>query len=70
MELRRRSRRPATSNRVGGAGPDNTSSVGPRGRPRLVMRRRRHLNVRRVVASIVLASLLAPGAAAIIDATL
>lgn len=47
-----------------------TSSGGLRGRMRLVMWRRRYLNVRRVVAAVALASLLAPGAAAIIDAAL
>jgi hypothetical protein len=58
------------SDRFGGASPVKTSRGSPRGRTRLVMWRRRHLNVRAVVAGIALTSLLAPGAAAIILAAL
>jgi hypothetical protein len=58
------------SDRFSGAGPVETSHGGPHGRTRLVMWRRRHLNVRAAVAGIALASLLAPGVAAIILAAL
>lgn len=58
------------SDRFGGAGPVNTSRDETHGRARLVMWRRRHLNVRTVVAGIALGSLLAPGVAAVILAAL
>jgi hypothetical protein len=48
----------------------NTTGGRARGHTRLAMWRRRHLNLRTVVAAVVLGSLLAPGAAAIIDAAL
>lgn len=65
VELRQRSRRRPISDRIGGASRDR-----PRGLARLVTCRRRHLNIRSVVAGIALASLLAPGVAAIILAAL
>lgn len=65
-----RESRPAVKNSVGGARPAGTVAGGARHRTRLVGWRRRHLNVRTVVAVIALSSLLAPGVAAIIDAAL
>lgn len=69
-EQSRRSQTGPMSDRFGGAGPVNTSRDDPHGRARLVMWRRRHLNVRTVVAGIALGSLLAPGVAAVILAAL
>lgn len=68
MKATRESRGQAVSNRAGGVGPISTTNGHLHRRRRLVTWRRRHLNVRTVVAVIALSSLLAPGAAAIIDA--
>ncbi len=70
MELRRHSRPPASRSRVDGAPPVSTAGRRVRRPTRLVAWRRRHLNLRTVIALIALSSLLAPGAAAIIDAAL
>ncbi len=70
MKAMRQSRAPGVSHRVRGTRPVRMREGPPRRRVRLVTWRRRHLNGRTVVAVIALSSLLAPGAAAIIDATM
>ncbi len=70
MKAMRESRRQAVGNRVDGVGPVGTTDRHLHRHTRLVTWRRRHLNVRTVFAVIALSSLLAPGAAAIIDAAL
>jgi len=52
------------------AAPTRTTHVGIRRQSRVVTWRRRFLNVRTVVAMVVLLSLIAPGVAAIIDAVI
>jgi len=52
------------------AGPVRTTEVGIRRQSRVATWRRRFLNVRTVVAVVVLLSLIAPGVAAIIDAAI
>lgn len=64
-DMPRQSPRTATTKRS-----DSTAGGRWRGSKRLLMWRRRHLNVRTVVAVIALSALLAPGAAAIIEAAL
>lgn len=70
MKATRESRQRAVSNRAGAVRAASTTDSSRRRRTRLVTWRRRHLNVRTVIAVIALSSLLAPGAAAIIDAAL
>jgi hypothetical protein len=52
------------------AAPIQTTDVGVRKQSRVATRRRRFLNVRAVVAVVVLLSLIAPGVAAILDAAI
>jgi hypothetical protein len=70
MDTRRQSRREASSTRSGRTPSAGESGARAPDRARLVMWRRRHVNVRTGVALIALTSLVLPGVAAIIAALL